>query len=484
MAYIVSDTKTRVILTNRIHEVKLEAILSLEAREVDIISIDVDKLQAILAIQSLANLEHNITSTNLAYVIYTSGTTGKPKGVMVEHRGVTNLALKQAEEFGLDLQITNKNLYRNCLFYANYVFDAHVSEVFTAIVNGHELHILNDTIRKETELLSNYINSNNIFVATIPPAILNIDYYLNLKNLVIAGESTSNIVIRYYLKNNVNVINAYGPTEATVCASLNHCHKDDLNTNIGRPISNTLAYILDTNLNPLPIGGVGELYIGGVGLARGYLNLPELTADKFIANPFQSEDDKKLGKNARLYKTGDLARYLPDGNIEYIGRNDFQVKIRGFRIELGEIESKLLAYCGIKQAVVLAVEHKDNTGVATGNKYLVGYYVSETKLDETSILVELANHLPDYMIPSVLVHLESLPLTINGKLDRKALPNPELTNSDTYVAPRNDLEAKVCGIYAEVLGLDVTQIGIKDDFFRLGGNSILAIKLVSRLNNV
>jgi acyl carrier protein len=186
--------------------------------------------------------------------------------------------------------------------------------------------------------------------------------------------------------------------------------------------------------------------------------------------------------NSRLYKTGDLARYLSDGNLEYVGRNDFQVKIRGYRIELGEIETILIDFQGIKQCVVVAKEHIDKGGIINGSKYLVAYYVSTMKLDEENIRHALQEKLPEYMIPSIFMHLENLPLNANGKLDRKALPEPEFNSCESYVAPRNELEQRVCQIWAEVLGLDKVKIGITDDFFRLGGNSILAIRLVSKLN--
>ncbi|NEJ82878.1 AMP-binding protein, partial [Rhizobium leguminosarum] len=260
-------------------------------------------------------------------------------------------------------------------------------------------------------------------------------------------------------------------------------------SNIGKPIPDLKAYVLDEYLKPLPIGIIGELYVGGAGLARGYLNRPELTRERFIVNPFQTEQEKQdkcyeeNGHNARLYKTGDLVRWLADGNLEYIGRNDFQIKIRGYRIELGELESVLLSYAGIKQAIVLAKEHKSiETDDSSRGKYLVGYYVSDNQLDEVALLSYLQSKLPEYMVPSALVHIEKLPLTINGKLDRKALPDPAFTNSDHYVAPRNELERKLCQIWADVVGLPVEKVGTSDDFFRLGGNSILAIKLVSRLS--
>ena len=248
--------------------------------------------------------------------------------------------------------------------------------------------------------------------------------------------------------------------------------------NIGFTYANYKTYILDANFNLLPVGAVGELYIGGVGLARGYLNQPQITQERFILNPFQSVEDKAQNRNTRIYKTGDLCRYVADGNLVYIGRNDFQVKIRGFRIELGEIESVLDRCKEIKQSVVIAKEH-----IGTGNKYLAAYYAADRKLNENEILMYLASRLPDYMLPSILIWMDKLPLTSNGKLDRNALPDVFLTNlvGQNYVAPRDELEAQVCGIFAEVLNFKKENVGISDDFFKLGGNSILAIKLCSVL---
>ncbi|WP_162034316.1 non-ribosomal peptide synthetase, partial [Chryseobacterium potabilaquae] len=224
------------------------------------------------------------------------------------------------------------------------------------------------------------------------------------------------------------------------------------------------------------VGAVGELYIGGSGISRGYLNLPELTEECFLVNPFQSEEEKEINYNGRIYKTGDLVRYLAGGDIEYIGRNDFQVKIRGYRIELGEIESALLSYEGIRQGVVLAKEN------SSGLKYLVGYYISDTSVNPEDLSAYLSGLLPEYMIPSVYVSLEKLPLTINGKLDRRALPEPNFTGDKEYIAPTTALEKQLADIYSEVLGLPVESIGLHDDFFRLGGNSIMAIKLISKIH--
>jgi acyl-CoA synthetase (AMP-forming)/AMP-acid ligase II/acyl carrier protein len=264
------------------------------------------------------------------------------------------------------------------------------------------------------------------------------------------------------------------------------------------------GYILNQDIQVLPIGAVGELYIGGDGLARGYLNRPDLTAEKFVPNPFIKEEDLLQAKNLRLYCTGDLARYLPDGNIEFIGRSDDQVKIRGFRIELGEIEANLLQHPDVNQTVVIAREDQPDL------KQLVAYIVpkagildslnQETVLlssdqqsftvlkgDKISALTEdLRNHLarvlPDYMVPSFFVFIDKIPLNPNGKIDRKSLPAPEVTNIDGYVAPRNELETKICQAWSELLGIPEDKIGIHDDFFKLGGNSLLAIRLSSKLS--
>lgn len=479
--YILDDTKANAVLTNEIHKKRLEGLLNtLDRQSNNIIStIDSDLIEVELKMYSNSTPLANITTSNLAYVIYTSGTTGKPKGVMIEHRGVINLAVVQSKEFGL-----NNQEIKSCLWYSNYVFDAHVWEVYSTILTGNTIHLINDNVRQNIGLLEQYIQYNAVTVATIPPALLNDKNLLLLNTLVVAGEKTSKEILDFYYDNNVRVINAYGPSETTVCATLNH-YNDNGITNIGSPISNHKCYVLDSNLNPLPIGAIGELYIGGDGVARGYLNQPELTAEKFIKNPFQTAEEKAdisygpQGRNTRLYKTGDLVRWLPDGNLEYIGRMDFQVKIHGFRIELGEIESVLSSYSGVKQCVVIAKEH--HTSEDSNNKYLVGYYVADNKLVEDKILSYLQDKLPEYMVPGIFVYLEKLPLTINGKVDRKALPDPEFTSSEHYAPPRNELEAAVCVIWSEVLGLCTGKIGIQDNFFRLGGDSIVSIQLVSRI---
>jgi amino acid adenylation domain-containing protein len=473
--YILKDTKANVVLANQIYKERLDSLIN---QKQDILAIDSVDLDEQISIELVTNLASATLSTNLAYVIYTSGTTGNPKGVLIEHKGVVNLVIEQGRVFDL----ANSSTIKNCLWYANYVFDAHVWDLYVCILYGHIIHITDNAIRQDIELLSSYVKNNNINIATLPPVLLDCTNILALDKLTVTGDKTPKEVLDGYYNAGVEIINGYGPTEVTVGVSLNH-YNDNGSRNVGRPMSNMKAYVLSANLTPLPIGAIGELYIGGIGLARGYLNQSELTAERFIPNPFQTEEEKQGGRNSRLYKTGDLLCWRTDGNLEYIGRNDSQVKIRGYRVELGEIESAIANYVGIKQSVVLAKEHLASDGVSTGNKYLVAYYVSATRLAEDKIIACLQSKLPEYMLPNILVHLEKLPMTTNGKLDKRALPDPEFSDgTDNYVAPRDDVQKMVCRIWAEVLKLPEDKVGICDDFFRLGGNSILAIKLISKLN--
>ena len=471
--YILKDTNTNLVIANNTYTKRINTI----SNKVNIIPVDDNSFIKTLTKYSNTNPKiHNLTSNNLAYVIYTSGTTGKPKGVQIEHKSIINL-----------LFYLNKNVYKNTYStkniaaFTSYIFDVSVSEFFSLLLSGNSLHILSNTTKKDINLISKYINKHSINYLYLPPVLLSglpRIKYNNLNKIVYAGESCDKDTALYW-SIKYKLYNYYGPTEASVYATGKQVEDDNVES-IGKPISNSKAYVLSKCLSPLPIGAIGELYIGGAGLARGYLNNTKLTKEKFIPNPFQNKEEKKQNKNSRLYKTGDLVRWLPSGELEYIARNDFQVKIRGFRIELGEIESAMSKYKGIKQAVVLAKENKESN-----NKYLVAYYTSETKdkLDDDNISFYLATKLPDYMIPTVIAHIDKLPLTINGKLDRKALPDLTLGSSNTYVAPRNELEIKLRDIFASVLGLEPETVGINDDFFKLGGNSIIAIKLVNNINN-
>jgi AMP-binding enzyme/Condensation domain/Phosphopantetheine attachment site/AMP-binding enzyme C-terminal domain len=392
------------------------------------------------------------------------------------------------------------------LFHA-YIFDVSVWEMWGALLYGGKLVVPSATQVKDFHLFYGLCTKEQVTVLNQTPTAFyqfrditvvrtGRDKLDGLRYVILAGEALNFSQLRpwfdHYAGTRPKLVNMYGPTETLHVTCTEAIKESDIlkSSLIGRVIPDSKAYVLDSNLTPTPIGAIGELHIGGMGLARGYLNKPELTAERFIANPFQTEADRadtrygSQGRNARLYKTGDLVRWLADGSLEYVGRNDFQVKLRGYRIELSEIESILLDYEGIKQSVVLAKEHHvdDAAAGSSSNQYLVGYYVSETALDGEAILSHLRSKLPEYMVPSALMYLEKLPLTVNGKLDRRALPDPVLTNADNYVAPRSELEGRMCQIWGEVLGFPEEQIGIQDDFFRLGGNSILATKLASKLS--
>ncbi|AGC75285.1 amino acid adenylation domain protein [Nonlabens dokdonensis DSW-6] len=469
--YILEDTEAALILSQR--GVFKDRSTSLPEDRV----VYIDLIEGFYQKEQPSNLPRYSRPTDLAYVIYTSGTTGKPKGVMVEHEGVNNLVFTRKDTFKLD-----KN--SRVLQYASLVFDASVCEIFSALSFGSSLLIASKNVKEDTQLLSDYIERHQITIATIPPALLGVMKYkkqFNLKTLIVAGEITSSDVMKKWSVGRT-LINAYGPTENTVCTTIYNYLLEDLNTNIGSPISNTRVYVLDKFKQVVPIGVIGELYIGGAGLSRGYLNNPNLTEERFIENPFATDEDREKGYT-RLYRTGDLVRWLSDGNLEYIGRNDDQVKIRGYRIELGEIEYALRSIEGITQSCVIAKGRETETGTI---KYLVGYYVldvSDVALSEESILESLSLALPDYMIPSSLVKMDSFPLTINGKLDKKGLPAPEFTVSDDlYVAPTTETEKVLCRIWEEVLGLD--RVGITDDFFRIGGDSILSIQVSSRIRQI
>ncbi|KFF74859.1 hypothetical protein HX13_12800 [Chryseobacterium sp. P1-3] len=403
--HILQDTGARLILGQESTAEKLKNVST------DVVSLDEITFKAMLETFDAKNPVTNTQPGNLAYVIFTSGTTGLPKGVMVEHRNVANLIHQEAKEFGL----LGTGAQKNCLWYANYVFDAHVWELYPSITHGHSIYILEKDLQTDLSALKDYIETNNISIATIPPVLLTKEYILPLEILVVAGDVTNPQVMAMYKEHGVDLINAYGPTETTVCATLHHYNEDENPVNIGGPIGNMTVYVLDNHHRIVPVGAVGELYIGGAGIARGYLNRTDLTEERFIANPFQTENQKVKEDNGRLYKTGDLVRWLSNGELEYIGRNDFQVKIRGYRIELGEIENQLLGYPEISQVAVLAKENK------AGLKYLAGYYVSDTAIDSSLLSEYLSESLPEYMVPGIYVHLTSLPLTINGKLDKKSV---------------------------------------------------------------
>jgi amino acid adenylation domain-containing protein len=467
--YLLTDTHTALVLSQR-HLTCADIQLPKEK------IVYVDLTEELYHREKIANLPQHATATDLAYVMYTSGTTGKPKGVMVEHRSIINLLQNQIVFFDIKKEDV-------ALQFASYIFDASVSEIFTAITVGAQLSIVSNKLRYDAHLLSEFIEFHRVNIATIPPAMLSVMPYsqgkfINLRTLVVAGESCSKELMEQWSQGR-NLINAYGPTESTVCATMHKYELGDISTNIGKPLDNTTLYVLDGDLTPVPIGVVGELYIGGACLARGYLN-SDLTEQRFISNLFANEADTTQGYN-RLYKTGDLVRWLVDGNMEYIGRNDDQVKIRGYRIELREIEYALSQIHGIKQSCVLVKERKTEAGSI---RYLVGYYVlkeNNESLTQSAVLDGLIKSLPDYMIPNVLLAMKSFPLTINGKIDRYALPDPTISSIATDSSmPATEIEATVCKIWQEVLGLE--KVVSSDDFFKLGGSSILAIQISHQMS--
>ncbi|NEQ99693.1 MAG: amino acid adenylation domain-containing protein, partial [Cyanothece sp. SIO2G6] len=408
------------------------------------------------------------TVENLAYVIYTSGSTGNPKGVMLHHAGLGNLAAAQSALFEVESG-------RRVLQFASISFDASVSEIFMALTTGATIVLADPPALMPGAPLRETLLQQQISHITLPPSVLAVMDTTPLPDLqcvIVAGEACPPELAQQWAKH-YRLWNAYGPTEATVCATAGLVPPADSPQplTIGYPIANVRVYILDEHLQPLPIGVTGELYIGGIGVAQGYLNRSELTADRFVTNPFGSD---------RLYKTGDLARYHANGQVEFLGRLDRQVKIRGFRIEQGEIESALNAHPQVRQGVVTTYEE---TG---GTQALIAYWVAGEQADEGTtndpVRQWLLAHLPSYMVPSVVMQLDTLPLTPNGKVDVKALPHPAHTDQpdpEQRDLPQTEMEKAIAPLFLDLLPIDT--VGIHDNFFNLGGHSILATQLVARI---
>ncbi|KAF9982301.1 hypothetical protein BGZ75_006327 [Mortierella antarctica] len=423
----------------------------------------------------------SLTPENLAYVIYTSGSTGKPKGVLVQHQGAVNLIYSEMKLFQIDAQ-------SRLLQFTSLSFDNSVSEIFSALLRGASLYLLQDDVRLDRNRLWEFINYHSISYISLTPAMLQgceeMPVLESLKVAIVMGEAMPPALPRAVrsIAPNSMIVNAYGPTE-TVVGALQWIYTPDYTGDIvpiGRPVDNKSVYVLDVYGNPVPLGAVGELFIGGVGVARGYLNRPDLTAERFLPDPFATSAD------ARMYKTGDLVRYLPDGNIVYLGRNDDQVKIRGFRIELGEIEARLGEHPSVSGAVVLAM------GEAV-NKRLIAYVITKSEseeeeqahMDNLQLAMALRNHLltrlPDYMVPSAFVRLDAFPLTSNGKIDRRALPKPSEDSfaHEEYEEPQGEIETALASIWGDLLRLD--RVSRNDSFFALGGHSLMAVQMMNRV---
>ncbi len=459
--FMLEDAKVSVLLTQK------KFIKHFQSFPNPIICIDEDWDGIIQYSQE--NPTNCVKSDNLAYVIYTSGSTGKPKGVLIQHRGLSNLAEAQIEVF--NLQPSNRILQ-----FASLSFDASIFEIVMALRTGATLYLANKESLLPGQRLLQLLREKAITHVTLPPAVLAVlptESLPALQSIICAGEFCSQDIVKRWWNSNRRFFNAYGPTEATVWSTVAEISALDEKPSIGRAIANTQIYILDKHLQPVPIGITGELYIGGDGLARGYLNRPELTAEKFIPNPFSEK------KGTRLYKSGDLACYRSDGNIEFLGRIDSQVKIRGFRIELPEIETILKQHQSVQETVVIAKEN------VSGDKYLVAYIVPKSKQAPTNVELRefLKEKLPEYMVPKAFVVLDSLPLTPNGKVDRSAIGALDSTNhliDKPYIAPRTPTELTLTKIWGEVLNIE--RVGIHDNFFDLGGDSLLTVRLLEQIH--
>jgi len=463
LTFMLEDAQAPVLVTQQ------SVITRLTGQKARVVCLDTDA--AMLAQQSEAEPASSVTVDDLAYVIYTSGSTGRPKGVQITHDGLLNLVFWHQRAFAVTPSDRATQL-------TSPAFDATGWELWPYLTLGASVYLPDEDTRFSSLLLCDWLVSHGITITFLPTAMA--EHAMTLEwpwttslRLLLTGADR----LHHYPPSTLPfaVINNYGPTEATVVATFGSVlptEHADIPPSIGRPIANTQIYILNENLQQVPIGEPGELCIGGVGVARGYLNRPELTAEKFIPHPFSDEP------GARLYKTGDLASYLPDGQIAFMGRTDYQIKIRGYRIEPGEIVSILNGYPAIQTSLVVARED------TPGNRRLVAYIVlvPGAHVTASSLRETLVTHLPDYMIPAVFVQLEALPLTANGKVDQAALPAPDAANTlrdETDAAPGTPTEARLARIVTTLLELE--QIGMDENFFMLGGNSLMGTQIIARV---
>jgi amino acid adenylation domain-containing protein len=451
LAFMLADSQAPIVVT---HSSVLDVLPVSWAHTV---CLDLERSE--IEAQPVDAPESEVGADNLAYVIYTSGSTGQPKGTLLQHNGLCNLASAQASGFEV---LPNSRV----LQFASLNFDASIAEIAMAFCGGATLCLAKDILSADTDLARILVDLQ-ISTVVLPPTVLPLldgKDFPSLRTLVVAGEACSTELAAYWMSR-CRFINAYGPTETTVCATFGAHTEIGKRLSIGRPMANTKTYVLDDMFAPVPVGVAGELYVGGVGLARGYLGRAGLTAERFVPSPY--------GNGERLYRTGDLVRWRADRELEFLGRLDHQVKLRGYRIELGEVEAALSDHPAVRQAVVVARED------APGDKRLVAYVVSgdAAALETSELRAHLKRSLPEHMMPSAFVVLDALPLTPNGKVDRKALPASQLGNGQRHesIAPRNQLEHELAGIWQKVLGID--SIGVTDDFFERGGNSLLAIQL-------
>ena len=466
LAYMLSDAQPRVLITSKVLAAQLPAgpwrVIAID--EIDGASNEIGR-------QSTDAPHNEITSAQLAYVIYTSGSTGRPKGVAITHASLMNLVLWHQGAF----EVTPED---KASLLAGVGFDAAVWETWPHLAAGASLHLPDEATRLSPELLRDWLVTNRITISFLPTAlaerVMSLEWPSDtaLRTLLTGAET-----LRQFPSGNLpfRLVNNYGPTESTVVATSGAVTTDVRNNSmptIGRPITNTQLYILDGNMQEVPVQSAGEIYIGGAGAARGYLNRPELTAERFVPDPFS------IDPGARLYRTGDLARYLPNGEIAYLGRIDEQIKIMGHRIEPNEIVAVLERHPSIQASRVVARE------VTCSEKHLVAYVIlnSELQTSAADLRSFLEKELPQYMVPSVFVRLETLPFTQNGKLDRAALPAPSAENTlrdEIFTAPRTTVEERLSVMLSALLGLE--QVSVNDNFFMLGGHSLLGTQLISQI---
>lgn len=461
LAYMMEDSRAAVVLTqSRLAE-------KLAGHNAQTVCLDLER--EVIASRDDADLTCGASAEDMAYVIYTSGSTGRPKGVVIRHLGLCNVAEAQMRLFGVRPEDV-------VLQFASFSFDASTSEIFMTLLAGATLYVGSQDSLLPGPALMQLLREQAVTTATLAPSVLTAlpaEELSTLRTIIAAGEACTSDVAAL-CGTGRKVFNAYGPSEATICATVAECAEADRKPPIGRPIANTQVYLLDSRLRPVPVGIPGELYIGGVGLARGYLNRPALTAAKFIPHPFSRQ------AGARLYRTGDLARYLPDGNIEFLGRVDHQVKIRGFRVELEEIEAVLAQHPSVQQAMVVVHEKTPNDFHLQARVVLRR---ASGGLSATELRGYLREHLPQYMIPSSFVFQDALPLLPNGKLDRRAGPEALQEEPEaSYIAPASELERLISKVWQEVLGLE--KVSTKDNFFDLGGHSLLMVKVHSQLKEL
>jgi len=468
--FMVEDTRAKFLLCT-------ERTQFINQAGVQRINIDTQDLSGL----STGDLKIALHSEATAHILYTSGSTGQPKGIMISHRGIKRLALNNGyATFDANIRMG---------FAANPAFDATTMEIWLPLLHGGVVVVIPQEEVLDPEQFRQALKRQAVNALFLTVGLFNqyadvlMEEFAALKYLIVGGDVVDPQVVTRVLRGNrpEHLLNGYGPTEATTLATTYEIAvppEKQRRIPIGRPISNTQVYILNEASQPVPIGVTGELYIGGDGLAHGYFDRSELTAERFVPNTFSGEP------GARMYKTGDLCRWKEDGTVDFIGRNDFQVKVRGFRIELEEIEAKLADYPGIGNVVVVVREDEP------GNKRLVAYYtwakaVEQQESDNAHLLrSHLAAKLPEYMLPAAFVCMESLPLTTNGKLDRNALPIPvgDAYVAREYEAPQGDMESTLASIFEEVL--KVERVGRHDNFFELGGHSLLVTKLISRVRSI